>query len=170
MGEDAFASKVSYFLSEDYEGAALDSEVASGVSPLLIILLAIPVLVLLLIIGRWRLFKKTGKPGWHSLIPVLSDIQEYSLCWNGWFGLLYILSGVGMLTLLIGILKEIIPGNNLTAIAMVICQIGFIVLTLVESLKLSKAFGKKIGTGILLFLTGPIGRMILGFSKAKYQA
>ena len=28
--------------------------------------------VILLVIGRWRLFRKAGKPGWHSIIPILS--------------------------------------------------------------------------------------------------
>ena len=49
--------------------------------------------VILLVIGRWRLFRKAGKPGWHSIIPILSMYQEYAISWKGWVGLLSLLCG-----------------------------------------------------------------------------
>ena len=76
-----FEGKVSTFLSPDYDGTPLASEVASGTLPIILLVgaaLAV-IAVILLVIGRWRLFRKAGKPGWHSIIPILSMYQEYRL-------------------------------------------------------------------------------------------
>ncbi len=37
----------------------------------------------LAVVGRWLLFRKAGKPGWHSIIPILNAYDEYDLCWKG---------------------------------------------------------------------------------------
>ena len=39
---------------------------------------------------------------------------------------------------------------------------------IVQSFKLAKAFGKGFGTGLLLLISGPIGRLILGLGSARY--
>jgi thiol-disulfide isomerase/thioredoxin len=87
-GED-FEDKVGTFLSDNYNGLPLPSEVAHSYT--LQIMAGILVTCLLLVIGRWRLLRKAGKPGWHSLIPLLSTYQEYDLCWKGWIGILALL-------------------------------------------------------------------------------
>ena len=73
-GKD-FEDKVGTFLSDSYNGLPLPSEVAHSYT--LQILIGILVMLLFLVIGRWCLFRKAGKPGWHSLIPLLSTYQEY---------------------------------------------------------------------------------------------
>ena len=42
------------------------------------------------------------------------------------------------------------------------------VLHFIQSVKLSKAFGKGVFYGILLFLFGPIFRVVLGLGKSEY--
>ncbi len=42
------------------------------------------------------------------------------------------------------------------------------VIHIVQSFKLAKAFGKGFGTGLLLLISGPIGRLILGLGSARY--
>ena len=159
--EGAFEEKVATFLSDSYDGNPLPSEIAS--SHQIYLLLVIPVIGLLLVIGRWLILRKAGKPGWHSLIPFLSSYQEYAICWKGSIGLvaslLPLASGVGLYG----------SHANWALLASVAIGIAYFVLRLIESLKLAKAFGKGAGVGILLTLFQSIGRFILGVSKAKYQ-
>ena len=161
VGEGAFEEKVATFLSDSYDGNPLPSEIAS--SHQIYLLLVIPVIGLLLVIGRWLILRKAGKPGWHSLIPCLSSYQEYAICWKGSIGLvaslLPLASGVGLY----------VSHANWALLASVAIGIAYFVLRLIESLKLAKAFGKGAGVGILLTLFQSIGRFILGVSKAKYQ-
>ena len=117
---------------------------------------------LFLTIGRWCLLRKAGKPGWHSLIPFLSTYKEYSICWNGWLGLLAELCTVAFFATgalgLEGVVRYALP------------LVGFLI-GIPESLKLTKAFGKGTFMGVLLCIPGlrGLGRLILGVSKAKYQ-
>ena len=161
VGEGAFEEKVATFLSDSYDGNPLPSEIAS--SHQIYLLLVIPVIGLLLVIGRWLILRKAGKPGWHSLIPFLSSYQEYAICWKGSIGLvaslLPLASGVGLYG----------SHANWALLASVAIGIAYFVLRLMESLKLAKVFGKGAGVGILLTLFQSIGRFILGVSKAKYQ-
>ncbi len=167
LGENEFAEKVGYFLSAGYNGTPLSREIAHSYTSY--ILIAILVLVLLSIISRWILFHKAGKPGWHSLIPVLSDCQEYAICWKGWIGLIPIICPVVTIAINLAITNDLLPGNMIFSVVKALLAIVFFAVYLVESLKLAEAFGKKKGAGILLWITGPIGRLVLGISKAKYQ-
>ena len=133
------------------------------------ILLAIPVLVLICVIARWCLLRKAGKPGWHSIIPFLSTYQEYALCWKGWIGLFALICVIIQLSLNAAINNSLIQDGVITQIVSAIIVIGILVIYLTESMKLAKVFGKGKVAGILLWITGPIGRLILGFSRAKYQ-
>ena len=81
-----FESKVGYFLSPDYSGKPLKTEQA--VNYMHYVEIAIPIASLVLVIGRWGLFRKAGKKGWHSLIPLLNAYDEYSMVWKGWIGIL----------------------------------------------------------------------------------
>ena len=158
-----FEGKVNTFLSADYNGKPLTSEVAHSITPYLLGLLALNAFCgLFLIIGRWCLLRKAGKSGWHSLIPFLSTYKEYSICWNGWLGLLAELCTLAFFASgslgLEGVVRYALP------------LVGFLI-SIPESLKLTKAFGKGTFVGVLLCIPGlrGLGRFILGVSKAKYQ-
>ena len=163
--EGDFEAKVNNFLSADYDGTPLASEVASGTLPILLLVgaaLAV-ILVILLVIGRWCLFRKAGKPGWHSIIPILSTYQEYALGWKGWVGLLSLLCAAGM-----SASYMLLGQTNASALLMLALGLVSFVLHVIESFHLAKAFGKKGGTGILLVLLRNISRFFLGVGKAKY--
>ena len=168
--EGAFETKVNYFLSQDYSGETLEAEIAKS-NPLSLLLLIImpPVLILLMTIARWRLFRKAGKPRWHSLIPILSTCQEYALCWKGWVGLIYILCGLGIPAINVAINLNQISTGSAATVFRVLFGLGFLAIRLIESTKLANAFGKSKVTGILLWITGSLGRVVLGFSKANYK-
>ena len=85
-----FESKVSHFLSPDYDGKPLKTEKAVSIT--LYLYGWILISGLLMIVGRWGILRKAGKKGWHSLIPLLNVYKEYSTVWNGWFGVLAALS------------------------------------------------------------------------------
>ena len=161
--QEEFEGKVNTFLSADYNGKPLTSEVARSLTPYLLGFLALSAFGgLFLIIGRWCLLRKAGKPGWHSLIPFLSTYKEYSICWNGWLGLLAELCTLAFFASgslgLEGVVRYALP------------LVGFLI-GIPESLKLTKAFGKDTFMGVLLCIPGlrGLGRLILGVSKAKYQ-
>ena len=90
---------------------------------------------ILQVIADWKILSKAGRPGILSLIPFVNVCAEYSVCWSGFMGVVYM-----------------------------VC----LVIHIVQSFKLAKAFGKGFGTGLLLLISGPIGRLILGLGSARY--
>lgn len=97
----------------------------------------------LAIAGRWIIFKKAGKPGWSSIIPIYSSVVEYQIVGlSPWLLLLFI-----------------VPIANFIAIP---------VLTAVAAFKLAKVFGKDIAWGFGLWLLPSIFNLILAFGDSKY--
>lgn len=45
---------------------------------------------LLLLIAFWKVFQKAGKPGWHTIVPILNIYDYYDIGWKGWIGMLTI--------------------------------------------------------------------------------
>ncbi|MBQ3275406.1 hypothetical protein IJH46_03240 [Candidatus Saccharibacteria bacterium] len=93
----------------------------------------------LVIVAEWKIFKKAGKDGWKSLIPVYNA-----------YTMLQILNMEPMLCFL-----TLVPGANF-------------MLNIVMQVKLAKSFKKGTGFAIGLILLEPIFEMILGFGDAKY--
>ena len=122
------------------------------------------VLTVLGIIGRWLLFRKAGKPGWHSIIPILSDYQEFNICWKG---------GMFFLALLLAIAGTLCLMNEgrdvLLTTAGAIAFILVLVIHWRQSMKLARSFGKGFFTGLLLFLFARLGRIVLGLGGAQYE-
>jgi Family of unknown function (DUF5684) len=121
----------------------VDSSVSSGASlaGLLVGLVIGLVVAVFMIVALWRVFSKAGQPGWAAIIPFYNI---YVLCKvagrPGWWLVLYI-----------------IPIVN-------------IVISIIVSLDLAKAFGKSGAFGFFgLWLFGIIGYPILGFGGATYQ-
>ena len=118
---------------------------------------------LLAVIGRWLLFRKAGKPGWHSLIPFLAEYQEFDICWKG---------GMFFLALLLAAVSGVCLRNEGTDVLLTTAgAVAGLLLLLIywrQSMKLARSFGKGFFTGLLLFLFGRIGRIFLGLGKAEY--
>ena len=103
-----------------------------------IIIIAIAIYVIA-VIANWKIFKKAGRPGWHSIIPFLNLYDIVSISgMSGWLFLLLFIPFVNFIF---------------------IC---------VLNIKLAKAFGKGIGFGIGLILLGNLFTLILAFGSAKY--
>jgi thiol-disulfide isomerase/thioredoxin len=166
QAEGDFEAKVSHFLAPNYDGLGLQAEIVR--SHTMEIFGALAGSGLLLVIARWALFRKAGKPGWHSLIPVLNVCQEYSLCWSGLAGLLALACPAAYVAINVLTNAGMLPsGAVMTAVKVALAAL-FVILRIVESMKLAKVFGKKAGTGILLLIFANLGRLFLGLGKAKY--
>jgi len=96
--------------------------------------------VVLVIAGIWKTFVKAGKPGWAAIIPIYNLI----------------------------VLLEIAKRPVWWFILMLIPLVNIIIAILV-SIDVAKAFGKGAGFGIGLAFLGFIFYPILGFGDARYQ-
>ena len=155
--ENEFEEKVTTILSSEYDGTLFPEERAKPVT--LYLLLLLPVILVVRIIGRWLLFRKAGIPGWQSLIPFLSTMKEYDLCWDGRIGLAARLLGAAAVAL------RMLGHGGILSSALLFAEF---LIGVPQSMKLAKVFGKGKGTGILLVIFNRIGRLCLGLSKAKY--
>jgi len=121
------------------------------------------------VVAYWKIFTKAGKPGWHSLIPVLNTWDEFDLSWNRTMAWVFL-----ALTIVSGIISSATQGQaqdgsaNPSTLTLIV-GIVMIVMALINEYKLSKAFGKGFGFFIGLLLLNPIFKLILGFGNAQYQ-
>ena len=119
-----------------------------------------------LLVGWWKIFKKTGKPGWYSIIPLLNTWHQYELSWN---------SNAAWVSLVLGIFIALFQNANnsasndaITGIYAITALVVF-VMNIIMLYKLAKAFGKGFGFFVGLLLLNPIFIMILGCDDSKYQ-
>lgn len=112
----------------------------AGITLAIIIPIIISIIIcLVMIIGMWKVYAKTGLPGWISLVPILNAWALFEMTWG---------SGIKMLFCFIPIYGIV-----------VIIQTMF---------KLAKVFGKGTLFGLGLTFLSPIFICILGFSDAEY--
>lgn len=104
-----------------------------------IVISAAILMVILYIVGLWKVFVKAGQPGWGALIPIYNYFCMFEIAWgNGlWFFLMFI------------------PIVN-TIVGMMLL------------IKLAESFGKGYFFGIGLILLSPIFICILGFDSSEY--
>ena len=96
-------------------------------------------IMIVFIIGEWKIYEKAGQPGWAVLIPI--------------YNLYVLLKLVGR------------PGWWL--ILMLIPVVNFIVAIIVTN-DLSKSFGQGVGFTLGLIFLSPIFILLLGFGDFKY--
>lgn len=94
----------------------------------------------LMIVAMWKIFVKAGEEGWKAIIPFYNTYILYKITW-----------GNGLYFLLL-----LIPCVN-------------VVIQIITSVKLAKAFGKGIGFTLGLIFLGPIFQLILGFDSSEYK-
>ncbi len=99
-------------------------------------------LIILVLVGFWKMFEKADRPGWASLIPIYNVYVILDIVGRPWWWLILLL----------------VPFVN-------------IIVWLLVCIDVAKSFGKDtlIWGVLLLFLLNGIGFVILGFSDAKYQ-
>jgi hypothetical protein len=96
-------------------------------------------ILVLAIVGLWKVFQKAGKPGWAAIIPIYNLIVLLQITGKPlWWIILYL-----------------IPFVNLVVVVLV-------------SLELAKRFGKGVGFGIGIALLPFIFYPVLGFGPERY--
>lgn len=122
-------------LAQNNGGLGAGGAIGSGMFLLLYL-----ALIIVVIVGWWKVFEKAGHPGWAAIIPIYN---AYILCKiagrPGWW---VILMFIPLVSIIIAII--------------VIAEVG-------------KAFGKSTGFIVGLVLLGFIFFPILGFGKSQYQ-
>ena len=157
----------------------MSSSIIQLLMPLLITLLggavvllyvAVFALMVLSIIGEWKMFKKANRPGWHSLIPILREYDLYGMSWaTGKYWQFLILSFAG------GIASYLADGFESSVAVLVLSLIAIvlnvlcIIIEVKMNLKLAKVFGKGTGCGIGLYLLRGIFTLILRLGNAQYD-
>ena len=98
-------------------------------------------ILVIAIIGCWKVFEKAGQPGWAILIPIFNIYILLKIAGRpAWWLLLYL-----------------VPIVN-------------VVVGIVVAIDVAKAFGQSALFGFfLLFLFAGIGYLILGFGNYRYQ-
>ncbi len=105
-----------------------------------VILIIELVLVIIAIIGLWKLFSKAGKPGWASIVPIYNTIVMID-----------------------------ISGKPLWWIILLFIPIVNIVVSVLIMIGMAKNFGRGAGTVIGLIFLPLIFMLILGFGSAEYN-
>lgn len=153
-------------------------------SPVLtLIILGISLLFLLMtVIGRWKVYKKAGRYGIASIIPVWNEITFFQVgSGNGWTGAVCVLLSValGAFWYVVNQLSanptliSMANSNNTVVTAILGASMATILLLLWFNIsnthKLSKNFGKGLGTTLGLIFLPEIFYLVLGFGRAEYS-
>lgn len=132
----------SYYSSADM--AAMGTVAGGVLAVYSIIMLAIIVVEL---IGMWKLFTKAGQAGWKCLIPIYNLVTLFKIAGiSPWLVLCYLLSAIPVVGWLV-----------MLALQIYLC------------VNLSKSFGMGGGFAAGLFFLQPIFICILGYGKAEYK-
>lgn len=118
-----------------------DQTASAGLGAALLVPLLISLVIAVFeLVAVWKVFTKAGKPGWGAIIPFYNLYLLIKVAGRpGWWLILYI-----------------IPLVN-------------IIIHVIVSLDIARAFGKGAGFGVIgLWLFGVIGYPILGFGSAQY--
>ena len=117
---------------------------------------------ILQIIAMWNIFKKAGQPGWKSLIPVYNYYILFKISWSG--GMFFLTFGLAILAAWL-LNRENVQWAQFLGNA---ASIAVGILSLIETWKLSKAYGHGFGYFLGLIFLQPIFILILGFGSSRY--
>jgi hypothetical protein len=109
-----------------------------GIGAIIFLLIELAI-VAVVVAGMWKTFVKAGHPGWACLVPIYNLIILMKIAGRpAWWLVLYL---IPLVSLIVGI---------------------------IVSMDIAKAFGKGAGFGIGLALLAPVFYPILGFGDAQY--
>lgn len=112
-------------------------------------------------LGYLKMFKKAGEAGWKGFVPFLNQYTLYKLTWKPMFFWIFIVAAVIMQ--LLGS-----PESTALTIVSLIVSIVVIVISVKYRINIAKAYGKGVGTGILMIFFPFIVCLVLGFGKSQY--
>ena len=120
---------------------------------------------MVLVVARWHMFRRTGTPGWHSIVPVLGRWDLYRFAWGKAPAFVSLgLNLVCLLALPAGIALDIAPAAYVMAGAGVVLA-G---MELMCMWKLCRAFGRGFWFFLGLLVFPAVFRCVLGFGEMRY--
>jgi len=105
-------------------------------------------IVVVTLIGMWKVFTKAGEPGWAVLVPIYNLIVLLRIAGLPWYWVF----------------------APFVAIVPILGWIAYMVWIVWVHHRISTRFGQGVGFTIGLTLLGPIFWLILGFGSSKYVA
>ena len=116
-------------------------------------------------LGYCKMFKKAGEPGWKGLVPFYNQYILYKISWRTNMFFIWLVLEVGFTVL------NRLSGDNLilTLLAIVVGILG-IVIDAKSCGRVSKAYGRGLGTAVGLFFFPLIFSWIIGLGSAQYTA
>lgn len=121
---------------------------------------------ILQVIANWRIFTKAGEAGWKSIIPIYGDYVSYKIAWKpSYFWLMF---GFNLLAYIIGDTYNADGKNLILTLIVMLINLIVIVIGIIYSVKLARAFGRGTGFAIGLIFLQPIFLLILGFGSDSY--
>jgi CDP-diglyceride synthetase len=105
-------------------------------------------IVVVTLIGMWKVFTKAGEPGWAVLVPIYNLIVLLRIAGLPWYWVF----------------------APFVAIIPILGWIAYMVWIVWVHHRISTRFGQGVGFTIGLTLLGPIFWLILGFGSSKYVA
>ena len=126
------------------------------------------VLLVLLVIAHWRLFKKAGVGGWKSIVPVYNTYTLFKIAWRvKYFWVMIIFQVLSVAVTVPAIYNGREPMffiKLLSALLMVITQI----ISVLMNFKLSRSYGHGFFFGLMLWIFPTLFMLILGLGGSKY--
>ena len=122
----------------------------------LIFVLAISLILLVLkVVGRWKMFEKAGEAGWKAIIPIYNTYTQCKIVG---------ISAYWIFIIFIGYLI----GSFIIAIKL-ITHIAVVYFSVMIAMSTARSFGKSDSIGIGLFLLPSVFNMIIGCDSSKYE-
>lgn len=97
-------------------------------------------LIVLVVVGLWKLFSKAGKPGWAAIVPIYNTIVMIQMA-----------------------------GKPVWWIILLFIPVVSLVVSVLVMIGLAKNFGRGTGTVLGLIFLPMIFLLILGFGSAEYN-
>ena len=148
-------------------GANIGESIFLLVMTLLGVLLMLgAVSLVLIVVGRWKIFKKAGLEGWKALIPFYADYCLYRIGWETkfyWAALI--------LSVAISIVSSIDGEKPAACFAIMeaVLSIAAFVFFVILQIRLSEKFGHGGGFAVGLVLLHPIFTLVLGLDSSFYR-
>ncbi|MEN9348737.1 MAG: hypothetical protein RLZZ77_2248 [Bacteroidota bacterium] len=133
-------------------------------------------LIALMISSMWKIFAKANQPGWAAIVPIYNAIICFRIIRRPkWWILLYLAFSLIYIIItaiiFVVVLSDGMGSDSLGYILGLnnIFLLGLFIISILDTHRLSKAFGKGIGFTLGLLFLSFIFLPILAFGDAQYQ-
>ncbi len=114
----------------------------------------------LCVIGGWKVFTKAGEAGWKSIIPFYNTYIYFKISWKP------VMFWVMVILMIAGTYFSRSEDSSMVGH---LCAFGSAILTVIQNVKLSKAFGHGIFYALGLLIFNPVFVVLLGFGGSRYH-